>query len=168
MMSNRILTALILIAILMPLQPVAAQKIDIGMEMIDYSMPDSAITSYLETNLLPPVSKGNKVISVFKVVGESNKRDTTLIYLWEYTCAYSLERGVLKEGTTSNFPIILKAIVKPDHYRVLSLQQPESGDRYAASLQALFPAGILKRINQGSGNLRERSRNLAKEYYHLK
>jgi hypothetical protein len=135
---------------------------------VDYSMPDSAIASYLETHLLPPGYKGDKVISVFKVVGESYKKDTTFVYLWTYTSAYSLEKGVLKEGTTVNLPIVLKAMVKPDQYRILSLQQPESGDRYTASVQALFPAGMLRRINQGSGNLQERSRNLAKEYYHLK
>jgi hypothetical protein len=141
---------------------------DPDLSSVDYSIPDSVITNYLETYLFKFGYIGDKVISVIKIAGETTERDTTSIYLWTLTRAYSLKNGELVEGTAANIPIVLKAIIKPEGYRFISIKEPEGGDRFGESLQEMFPPDILKNIFKGLEGLRDQSIAKAKAYYHVK
>lgn len=164
--SSLVLMALLVITFASGLCLAQTPAPDPDLSCVDYSIPDSAIAKYLETNLLPHGYKGEKVISVFKILGESNQEDTTFIYLWTYTQAYYKEKGRLMEGTGVSGPIALTALVEPHGYKILSFKQPASGSAYNQSLQQLFPADILPKLRSGY-DMRAASRELAKQYYHL-
>lgn len=76
-----------------------------------------------------------------KVLGIDRSLNQTTVYLWSMYQEYSLENGVIREGSGSHIPVVItaKRTGKHGHYELVEYWQPRDGSYYVKDIREKFP-----------------------------
>ena len=144
MKKNRKLTVSLLVVLIVALVLVGCNK-SISKEL------DSDIEKYIHDTMVYEEENGARPVDACfisnGILGVEKNGDVTTVYLWQLGGCYIIdEEG--KPVDDSGWSIPFKIEVKPegDSYTIVNTEMPKDGSEYMTSIKEIFPASIVKDI----------------------
>jgi hypothetical protein len=112
----------------------------------------NVIEKYLDEKVMQP-GFGGRIFSAHQIFTS----ETDKIYLWALLQEYYKKDGQTLTGTGCSVPMVLNIRRENGKMIILNHSTPGDGDRYAADIRKMFPAGIHQKIFDFPGSADMRS-----------
>lgn len=96
-----------------------------------------------------------KPLDSIKVYGTREKDGYTEVYIWDLSGNYVKYKGTAYEISGSSMPARLTTKIDGKTIKLVDVKYPEDGDRYAPSIEEMFPKNYAKKAISEGNNIYE-------------